>query len=117
MALKILIFALLLFNARAETLAYNEFLSVYEYGRALYKNPRGIGCAKCHGANGSGAIIAKYKQNGKIRQMIAPKIRGLTFVRFENALENGKGLMPKYKLTIAEKYALYHFLNPDLKLK
>lgn len=26
-----------------------DFISDLEYGMALYKNPRGVACAKCHG--------------------------------------------------------------------
>ncbi len=92
-----------------------EFLTPYEYGRALYANPRGIGCIECHGDSGEGALIGEYRQNGKLKRVFAPKIRGVKFARFESALKNPKGLMPRYNLTSSELLALYTFLNPGFK--
>lgn len=92
-----------------------EFLTQYEYGKALYKNPRNIGCSKCHGENGEGSIISYIKQNGKLKPIIAPKITGLKFSKFEAALKNGKGLMPKYDLSASEMVSLYIYLNPPLE--
>lgn len=91
----------------------NEFLTPYEYGKALYKNPRGIGCIKCHGRYGEGAIISYIKQNGQLKPIAAPKITGLTFDRFEEGLKLGKGFMPKYDLSVSEIVSLYIFLNPQ----
>ena len=42
-----------------------SFITDYEYGRELYKNPRGIGCNECHGEKAEGMIIARYKSKGK----------------------------------------------------
>lgn len=89
-----------------------EFITQYEYGKALYNNPRSIGCIKCHGENGEGAIISHIKQNGKLKPIIAPNITNLTFARFEEGLKLGKGFMPKYNLTASEMVSLYIFLNP-----
>ena len=91
----------------------NNFLSPYEYGKALYKNPRGIGCIKCHGQYGEGTIISYIKQNGKLKPIIAPKITGISFDKFEEALKLGKGFMPKYNLSVSEIVSLYIFLNPQ----
>lgn len=93
-----------------------EFLTQHEYGRALYANPRGIGCVKCHGKDAQGGVIAHIKQNGKLKPIIAPKITGLPFVRYENALKEGRGFMPKYDLSAQEMVSLYVFLNGE-KLK
>lgn len=93
-----------------------DFLTQFEYGRALYKNPRGIGCIQCHGVNGDGGVISSITQNGKIKYITAPKIRGVNFIKFESALKNPKGLMPSYNLTPSELLALYIFLNPNFKL-
>lgn len=93
-----------------------DFLTQFEYGRALYKNPRGIGCIQCHGTNGEGGVISSITQNGKTKYITAPKIRGVNFIKFENALKNPKGLMPSYNLTPSELLALYIFLNPNFKL-
>lgn len=89
-----------------------EFITQYEYGKALYENPRSIGCNKCHGNNGEGSIISHINQNGKWKPIIAPKITGTSFAKFENALKSGKGLMPKYNLNPSEMVSLYIFLNP-----
>lgn len=89
-----------------------EFLTQYEYGRALYNNPRGIGCNECHGNNGEGAIVSYIKS----KPIIAPKITNMDFRRFEAALRSGKGIMPKYNITARELVALYAFLNPNFKL-
>lgn len=91
----------------------NNFLSPYEYGKALYKNPRGIGCIKCHGQYGEGTIISYIKQNGKLKPIIAPKITGISFDKFEAALKLGKSFMPKYNLSVSEVVSLYIFLNPQ----
>lgn len=93
-----------------------DFLTQFEYGRALYKNPRGIGCIQCHGINGEGGVISSITQNGKTKYITAPKIRGVNFIKFESALKNPKGLMPSYNLTPSELLALYIFLNPNFKL-
>jgi len=40
----------------------SSFITRMEYSSLLYKNPRGIGCNKCHGLKGEGKLIAKYKE-------------------------------------------------------
>ncbi|RDU60836.1 cytochrome c [Helicobacter sp. MIT 14-3879] len=92
-----------------------EFLTQYEYGKALYKKPRGIGCIECHGRNGEGSVISYIKQKNKNKPIIAPNIRGVGFIKFESALKNGKGVMPRYNLTASEMLALYIYLNPNFK--
>ena len=110
-----LILILLAFSALFAQGERKDFITQFEYGRALYKNPRGIGCIKCHGANGEGKIISTTTQGGKQKPFIAPKIRGVNFIKFESALKNPKGLMPSYNLTSSELLALYTFLNPNFK--
>lgn len=106
---KILIFNLLLY-----IVVYgNDFLTPYEYGKALYKNPRGIGCIQCHGQYGEGSIISYIKQNGKLKPIIAPKITNITFDKFEEGLKLGKGFMPQYDLSVSEIVSLYIYLNPQ----
>lgn len=97
----------------AENSERKVFLTNIEYGKALYKNPRGIGCIECHGANGEGGVISSITQNGKTKMITAPKIRGVNFTTFESALKNPKGLMPSYNLVSSELLAIYAFLNPD----
>lgn len=93
-----------------------EFLTPYEYGRALYSNPRGIGCNECHGSSGEGAVISYVRVNNKTKPITAPRITNIDFKTFDNALRSGKGIMPKYNLTAREKVSLYIFLNPNVKI-
>jgi len=39
-----------------------------EYASSLYKNPRGIGCQKCHGLKGEGKLIAKYIDTKRVKK-------------------------------------------------
>lgn len=43
----------------------DSFITKYEYGKMLYNNPRGISCAKCHGQNAKGQVIARFKHQIK----------------------------------------------------
>lgn len=88
-----------------------DFLTNLEYGRALYKNPRGIGCINCHGARGEGGFLGALPTKNGEKSMTAPKIRGLNFERFKGALASGKGLMPRYNLADDEVLAIFSFLN------
>ncbi len=94
-----------------------------EYASLLYKNPRGIGCNKCHGLKGEGKLIARYKVTKRVKEgekiitlkipkeFRAPAINHLTYRRFHDALgEKLKG-MPKYYLTEGEIKALYFYLQ------
>lgn len=88
-----------------------DFLTQYEYGAKLYKNPRNMGCMNCHSNDGSGGVISHIKQNGKVIQITAPNIRNVTFEKLNNTLKSPKGFMPKYSLSESEIIALYTFLN------
>ena len=90
------------------------FINQHEYGKKLYANPRGIGCIQCHGKNGEGGVIGYIIQNGKRKEIMAPKIKGVTFTKFEDSLQYSKGLMPRYYLTLEEILAIYSFLNPEI---
>ncbi|EIQ1605782.1 hypothetical protein LUR78_001525, partial [Campylobacter jejuni] len=37
-----------------------DFITLKEYSKMLYENPRGISCKECHGANGSEQILGYY---------------------------------------------------------
>ena len=100
-----------------------SFITQMEYASLLYKNPRGIGCDRCHGLKGEGKLIAKYKITKKLKEgekivtvkipkeFRAPAINHLTYQRFHDALgEKLKG-MPKYYLTEGEIKALYFYLQ------
>ncbi len=108
----LILYSLVVVSLQAQEEQRKEFLTQYEYGKALYKNPRNIGCIKCHGKNGEGSTISYIKQNGSTKPIVAPKITGTKFTEFENALKSGKGFMPKYNLSTSEIVSLYIFLNP-----
>ncbi len=94
-----------------------------EYSSLLYKNPRGIGCNKCHGEKGGGKLIARYKESRRIKEgekiitlkvpkeFRAPAINKLPYERFKKALESSILGMPKYYLTQKEIKALYFYLQ------
>jgi hypothetical protein len=94
-----------------------------EYSSLLYKNPRGIGCDRCHGFKGEGKLIAKYKETKRIKEgkkiytvkipkeFRAPAINKLTYDKFKEALESPVRGMPKYYLTEKEVKALFFYLQ------
>lgn len=96
-------------------LATASFITPAEYAAQLYKNPRGIGCHKCHGENGEGRVIAKYKHKGKERSFSAPKINTVAYNEFYKALNKRKNGMPRYFLTDKEIAALYLHLHKNDK--
>ncbi|MGL2725702.1 c-type cytochrome [Helicobacter pylori] len=88
-----------------------DFISDFEYGLALYKNPRGIACAKCHGIKGEKQEITFYYEKGEKKILYAPKINHLDFKTFKDALNLGKGMMPKYNLNLEEIQAIYLYIT------
>jgi len=101
----LLLFPLLLLGS-------STFITPSEYASQFYKNPRGIGCQLCHGENGEGKLIAKYKHKGKKRSFSAPRIDKVKFPAFFKALNSRKNGMPRYYLTQNEIEALYLYLHP-----
>ncbi|EAT99464.2 hypothetical protein [Campylobacter curvus] len=93
-----------------------DFITKMEYARMLYLNPRGIGCDKCHGINGAGSVISKFKHfDKKTNKLVddelrAPRINDLDFERFAAALNSPKGVMPSYFLTTEESKILYEYV-------
>ena len=106
----ILLFPLILF-------AKDWFITKLEYGKMLYHNPRGISCAKCHGENAKGKIIAKYyitTKKGKILKIIkTPNIQDVSFEKFKKKLFHKKlSVMPRYNyLTDSEISAIYLYIQ------
>jgi mono/diheme cytochrome c family protein len=103
-----------------------SFLSSVEYGRMLYKRPRGISCAKCHGNAGRGGQkIAKYydkNRNPKILKGV--NITQYTLDELRASLENQyreknrrkrHKIMPIYYLTEEEIQAIYNYLQESNK--
>ena len=106
----------------------DSFLSDVEYGRMLYKSPRGISCAQCHGDAGKGGqhIVTYYdkKRNPKILRGVNIKsysLEDLTASLKNEYRENNRSkrhkIMPMYYLTDKEIHALYSYLQYDEKKK
>ena len=95
------------------TLVHSEdFISEYEYGQMLYKDPRGVSCASCHGTVGESTFIASYKkEDGSNRDFYSPDIRNLDMKKFKKALDKGGRIMPKYYLTNKEAEAIYKYIK------
>ncbi|MDF1883311.1 cytochrome c [Sulfurimonas sp. SAG-AH-194-C21] len=93
--------------------ATSSFITQAEYSAQLYKNPRGIGCQKCHGDNGEGKLIAKYKHKGVEKSFRGPKIDSINYQEFYRVLSRRKNGMPRYFLTDKEVQALYLHLHKD----
>ena len=98
----------------------NSFITKKEYGAMLYKNPRGIGCNKCHGSVGQGLLIAKYKQRDKKtnklleKSIIAPPINKVNVEVFKDILMKKKNkslTMPTYFLTVDELTSIHFYIT------
>ncbi|MCK9453609.1 MAG: cytochrome c [Sulfurimonas sp.] len=92
-------------------LAQSSFITPMEYASSLYKNPRGIGCHRCHGEFGEGKIVAKYEHKNEKKSFIGPVINSMNFNDFFNSLNVRKNGMPRYFLTQQEIKALYFYLQ------
>jgi hypothetical protein len=93
--------------------ARESFISNDEYAKMLYKNPRGVGCHKCHGERGEGKEISSYIKDKTKVSLMGPRINNLSSARFYKALKSGKRLMPEYFLTDKEKAYLYYYINKN----
>lgn len=92
----------------------NLFITDYEYGQMLYKNPRGIGCIKCHGKDGKRMFIARYTHKTKEYEIFAPSIENITFAKFKKKLKshtNTKSIMPTYFLTHDEIKSIHNYIT------
>ena len=101
-----------------------SYLSDVEYGRMLYKNPRGISCMKCHGKGGKGGqhIVTYYdkKRNPKILRGVDVRpfsLSDLTASLSNQYRENNRTkrhkIMPIYYLTDEEIHALYSYIQSN----
>jgi cytochrome c553 len=117
---KLLIFSILL---SISIFAKESFISEAEYGRMLYKNPRGVSCALCHGKKGEGnAKIAKYyDENKNPKFLVGEKITAYSYEDLKASLANqykkdGRKkhkVMPTYNLSDKEIKAIYIYLKSD----
>lgn len=96
-------------------LAKSSFITPMEYASSLYKNPRGIGCHKCHGESGEGKTVAKYEHKNEKKSFSAPSINSMDFSNFYTSLNVRKNGMPRYFLTQKEIKALYFYLQEKKK--
>ncbi len=104
----------------------DSFLSTVEYGRMLYRQPRGISCSQCHGKEGKGGqIIAKYydkKKNPKLLRGVDITSYSLEELKaslrneyIENNHKKHHKIMPIYYLTDEEAEAIYAYLQYSLE--
>lgn len=99
------------------TVFANSFITDMEYGKLLYKNPRGVGCDKCHGLKGEGSLIAKYGEYNQTSQIYdphelkAPPINSISLQEFADGIVDSKGVMPSYFLTQDEIIVLYKYIK------
>jgi len=118
----------------------NSFITKYEYGKMLYKNPRGISCIICHGKDAKGKRIATFthisKQDDKEYKkeykcvVKSSDIRGIDLATFkailDPRLEKPKkkidknnvcekliygNIMPTYFLTDEELNSIHYYLT------
>lgn len=92
----------------------NLFITDYEYGQMLYKNPRGIGCIQCHGKYGEKQFFAKYTHKGKEIEIYIPSIQNLTLQKFQTKLKSNRNttsIMPTYFLTNEEINSIYNYIK------
>lgn len=91
-----------------------DFITLKEYSKMLYENPRGISCKECHGADGSEQILGYYMKNGIKTAYKVPSIQNLSFENFKNSLnqsKDAKSIMPNYSLTNDEIVTLYNYIK------
>ena len=98
----------------------NSFITKLEYGEMLYKNPRGVGCIKCHMKADKSVVISKYKEIDKKtkkleeKSIIAPAINNVSFEKFVEKMKADKTeskVMPTYFLTEDELKSLYYYIK------
>ena len=114
--LKLYLFGLILFFATG-MIGSDSFITNFEYAKMLYKNPRGIGCDKCHGINGEGKILAKYRKKGKTIYLKSPNIKNISKEAFFKSFKKRHKIMPRYFLTYQEINSLYYYLQNIKKSK
>lgn len=117
-----LIFFLTLFSSFSFSIEKldNAFITRFEYGAMLYKNPRGVGCVLCHGRGDKEVVIAKYKEKDvktkklENRSIIAPAIKDVSYEVFIDKMNSDKReskIMPTYFLTKEELDSLYFYIK------
>jgi len=96
------------------TLSFAEsFITKEEYAAGLYHNPRGVGCHLCHGEEGEGKLIARYRDKGEAKIFAGKAINKLPFRDFYLKLNSRILGMPRYYLTDTEIQTLYYYLHRE----
>lgn len=99
-------------------LVAEDFISLKEYSKMLYENPRGVSCSKCHGESGEVQILGHYEKNGKRMAFTVPSIQNLEFKDFKKSLSEAKqasSIMPTYSLTDEEILILFNYIQEKTK--
>jgi len=92
--------------------ANEDFISHYEYGEMLFNNPRGVSCSQCHGKDGAGTIIVKFRdEEGKQAVIKGSDIRRETLQSMIKSINSYHEIMPRYYLTDEEVKAIYDYLQ------
>jgi len=89
-----------------------DFITDFEYGQMLYRDPRGASCAACHGETGSGKLIGEYPdKTGHMVTLYGPDIRHATLKQIRDSVHKGVGVMPRYFLTEKEVKTIHAYLQ------
>lgn len=83
-------FLLLFFTtiALGQTNFEDSFITQYEYGKMLYKNPRGISCNKCHGDKAKGKEIVSFTHTiNKKTYNCSIKTKDITKISYQEFLQ------------------------------
>jgi len=89
-----------------------DFISEFEYGQMLYRDPRGVSCVPCHGETGEGKEIARYvDRKGRKITVSGSNIQQATLAQIRDATLRGPGLMPRYFLTDKEIRTIHAYLK------
>jgi len=89
-----------------------DFITDFEYGQMLYRDPRGASCTACHGETGSGALIGEYTdKQGRIVRLNGPDIRSASLQKIRESVHKSTGVMPRYFLTEEEIQTIHAYLQ------
>ncbi len=92
--------------------ANEDFISHYDYGEMLFTNPRGVSCSQCHGKDGAGTIIVKFRdKEGKETVIKGSDIRKKNLYEMTKSVNSYHEIMPRYYLTDQEVKAIYDYLQ------
>jgi mono/diheme cytochrome c family protein len=95
-----------------------DFITKFEYGQMLYRDPHGASCAACHGETGAGKLVAEYTNKEGARVILqGPDIRHATIEQIRHSITRSRGIMPRYFLTDKEISTIYAYLQKVNKTK